>query len=434
MLAPMRVPALLAVLVVVPVAALAQDAPAPRPTGSTLLDALPPEVDVVVDAPDLPGLFDSCAAAGLGDAGAWRKAFHLQLKAWGATPEDGTKLVSGGDALLAAADGEALLASLDIKMPGMSRPSERATLFAMRSTRDQKTLRAAVADLLDGGLRTHYEGEPRTEQIDGRAVLALPGNGRALYVLVQDGLLVATDHPLGIGLLSRGLARAAKSKPGSRPDAGPLKLVVRHGRGDAAWDGWMWGEGESVQWKDGAVRVARMFGRVSTSGVFVVADDKVEDLPIFPSPVRRNERGAGPPSATGTAFIGLDAGSVTSGGRDDRGEDVPGGAWRLGWLGALGVGQIPVPFSAVDPRILRGTFDAAIKTAGASWGEFIPWRSSEPGKLSGPLGHGPATLLALRCLHDISRGIPPGATEAPTSQAPARPPVPLPPPTEPKNR
>src|SRR5688500_14344022 len=218
----------IAVLLAVTGTVLAQDSAPLRPVGTVLLDAMPPQADIVLHTPDLRGLFDAAAAAGLGDAPSWRAAFDAQLRAWG-----GDGLVSGGGALLAAADGEAALAAVELKLPG--RAPVRSTLFAMRSSADEKTLRAAVIELVEG-VRQHFEGEPREEEIGGRRVITLPGNERGLHILVQSRLVVACDHPLALGLFFRALATNDAASAAARKAAtGPLRLTVRYGRGEAAW-------------------------------------------------------------------------------------------------------------------------------------------------------------------------------------------------------
>jgi len=407
-----------------------------RPTGTSLLDALPPQADIVVESPDLRALFESEGKAGLGDAAAWRAAFDAQLLAWGAGAADPSRLVRGGDAVLDAADGEVLLASLDLKLPARSRPSTRATLFAMRTTRDEKTLRAALADLLEGGLRLRYEGEPHVERIAGRDVTTLPGNRATLYVLVQDGLVVASDHELAMGLFLAALTKAPQT-PANRPAVGQLKLVARHGRGEAAWEGWVWGDAESVQWK-AEKRLAPF--RVPSSSiesrafVVLVGADRFGDVPVLPTPLQRNDsaRSAGV-NAVGVMDDGdpcvLDVEHLMGASRLSEG----GGASRLAWLRAYRAGKIESPIPGVDRELLAGPCDAATKTAGATANEFVAWKAGdEPGRLSGPIGHGPATFLALRCLHDALRQIAPGGAESPAAP-PARSTVPLPPPTEPKD-
>jgi hypothetical protein len=434
----MRRTALALALLTASVSALGGDAAAPpRPVGTTLLDALPPQADAVVETPDLPALLESATKAGLGAAAAWRKAFDAQLLAWGAESASPEKLVSGGDALLAAADGEALVASIDMKLPSRNGTSTRAALFAMRTTRNEKTLRAAFADLLDGGLRLRYEGEPRQDEIDGRAITALPGNRGELYVVLQDGLLAASDHELALGLFLRGLAKDAKPPaPAGRPEVGRLTLFVRYGRGDAAWEGWATGDDESIRWKtDKALPPFRdPAGSVETRAfVVLVCADRFADLPVMPAPISR----AAPLRSETVNAVGLldDGRPLVIGGDHMTGaasSEIGGGASRLAWLRAYAAGKIAPPIPGVDASLLRGPYDAAASAAGGKVDEFVAWKpATEPGKLTGPFGHGPATFLALRCLHDVLRGIPPGGAAPPP--APARPKVPLPPPTESKD-
>jgi len=420
------------------VSALGEDPSAPpRPVGTTLLDALPPQADIVVDAPDLRALLESASKAGLGDAAAWRAAFDAQLLAWGGGSAAPEKLVRGGGALLEAADGEAVLASIDLKIPGTGRPSVRATLFAMRTTRDEKTLRAALADLLDGGLRQRYEGEPRRERIDGREITALPGNHGELFVAIQDGLLAASDHELALGLFLRGIAKDAKPPaPDGRPAAGLLKLLARHGRGDAAWEGWAWGDSESVQWKtDKPLAPFRVPSGAMESRAFVVlvGADRFADLPVIPAPILQSElaRHEGV-NAVGLMDDGvpvvLDVEHMMGASRLSEG----GGASRLAWLRAYASGRLAPPVPGIDPSLLRGPYESATKAAGESVDQFVAWKTAaEPGKLTGFFGHGPATFLALRCLHDALRGIAPGGATPPPP--PDRPKAPLPPPTESKD-
>jgi len=434
----MRRTALALALLTASVSALGGDPAAPpRPVGTTLLDALPPQADAVVETPDLPALLESATKAGLGAAAAWRKAFDAQLLAWGAESASPEKLVAGGGALLAAADGEALVASLDMKLPSRTGTSVRATLFAMRTTCGEKTLRAAFADLLDGGLRLRYEGEPRQDDIDGRAVTALPGNRGELYVAIQDGLLAASDHELALGLFLRGLAKDAKPPaPAGRPEVGRLALFVRYGRGDAAWEGWAWGDAESIHWKaDKALPAFRVPSREVESRAFVVVvgADRLADVPVMPVPIRRPDS----PRADGVNAVGLmddgrplalDVEHMTGAASSE----VGGGASRLAWLRAYAAGKIAPPIPGVDASLLRGPYDAAASAAGGKVDEFVAWKAApSPGKLTGPFGHGPATFLSLRCLHDVLHGIAPGGAAPPPP--PARPKTPLPPPTEPKD-
>jgi hypothetical protein len=434
----MRRTALALFVLTASVSALAEDPPRPRSVGTTLLDALPRDADLVVETPDLPALLDAQSKAGLGDAAAWRAAFNAQLLAWGAESASPEKLVRGGGALLDAADGEVLLASIELKLPSTNRPATRATLFAMRTSRDEKALRAVFADLLDGGLRTRYEGEPRQERVDGRTVTTLPGNRGDLFVVIQDGLVVACDHELALGIFLRGLAKDdASAAPAGRPPVGQLKLVARYGRGDAAWEGWAWGDAESVQWKtDKAPAPFRLPSSAVESRAYVVlvGADRFADLPLLPVPIGRPEssRREGV-NAVGLMDDGvplvLDVANMKGASRLSEG----GGASRLAWLRAYASGKIESAVPGVDPSLLHGPYESAAKAAGETVDQFVAWKtSSEPGRLTGPLGHGPATFLALRCLHDALRAIAPGgAPETPTSTT--RPKTPLPPPTESKD-
>jgi hypothetical protein len=449
--------ALLAALVTLPTLALAQDASAPptkRPTGTTLLDALPAQADVVVDVPDLPALLESMSAAGLGDATSWRAAFDAQLRAWGADAAAGEKLVKGGGALLAAADGEALAASISLKLPDAK--AQRATLLALRSSKDEATLRAAFTDLIDGGLKARYLGDARQEEIAGRRVHVLYGNRGNLFIHVSNGFVAVSDHPLALGLFFKGFAKDALPPPENRPTGSSLKLVVRYGRGDAAWDGWIWGEAETVEWKDADAHAAMIPDTPSTKGVCVIAWPRIGDVPLMPAPLSEADRARLELATSKAKQLDKDS-SLTHLYFDDEGEfagcaplgvtgaagnlrSVPGGAWRLGWLRALAFGKFPTPFGAFDVGILRRPLAAAVKEIEADAdrrqppldGEFLAWKSTQPGRMSGPLGHGPATFLALRCLHDIGHGVGPG--EAAPPPEPERPTAPLPPPTEPRDK
>jgi hypothetical protein len=444
----MRRTALAAALLAVPAAAMGQDpAPAARPTGTLLLDSLPVQADVVVETPDLRALFESATKAGLGAAASWRTAFDEQLRAWGQGAPTTARLVAGGGALLDAADGEVVAASVGLKLPDQGAPSVRATLFAMRSTKDAKALGAAFRDVVDGGLRLRWDGIARTEEIGGRPVLALPGATGTLYVTIQDGLVVVCDHALALGLFFRGLAREEGPAPANRPPAGQLRLAVRHGRDAAAWEGFVWGDSESVTWTSAASAAETFVAHPepSPTGVFLVAHDKMEDLPLFPRPVEA----AGPAGEARISYVGIVDGHVVQGlgeaaqpmSSDEQLKTfhesaIAGGAWRLGWLAAMAAGKLELPFPGADAGTLRAPYESAAKLAGDKAGEFVAWKApKEPGHLTGPAGHGPATMLALRCLHDIARGIAPGQTAPAARPAPKkRTEAPLPEPTEPVHK
>jgi hypothetical protein len=168
--------------------------------------------------------------------------------------------------------------------------------------------------------------------------------------------------------------------------------------------------------------------------VVLVGSDRYADLPVIPVPIAGVEttRHEGV-NAVGLMDDGrpvvLDVEHMLGASRLSEG----GGASRLAWLRAYAAGVVETPIPGVDPALLHGPCDAATKAAGDAAGEFVAWKAQEePGKVSGPFGHGPATFLALRCLHDALRGIAPGGAAPPRApDAPPRQPVPLPPPTEP---
>ena len=420
----------LAVVALLGTAAIAQDSARPRPVGSALKDALPPQTDLVVATPDLPALLGAATKAGLGDAEAWKTAFDAQLKAWGAPTGRPERLVAGSHAFLDAADGEAIVAAIPLKTPGKG--AVRATLIAFRTTRDDKTLRAAFMDLTHGGLWLRWDGTPRDEEIAGRAVVTLPSGFGSLHAVLGGGLVAVCDHPLALGLFLSGLA---EGKPGAAPSGdAPLRLSVRRGRGNAAWEGYVWGDRETVQWQDTIARAAPIPGQQSKTNVFAVASRKAEDLPLFPAtstePVAESV-------SKDLTWIGLDGGSRVFA----RGAGMPqvaGGAWRLGWLRAFAGGRLATPIPDIDAKLLAGPLASAVAAAGASDGEFLAWTSKEPGRLTGPFGHGPATFLALRTLHDIAHGlapdVEPGGNVTPAPVGAPRGGAPLPPPTEPRDR
>lgn len=422
-----------------PALALAEDPAPSRPTGTLLVDAVPAQADLVVSVPDLPALLAAASRAGLGEASAWRSAFDAQMRAWGASPGDPEKLARGAGDLLDAADGEAVVAAMSLRLPGRADATSRATLFAMRTTRDAKTLTAAFDDLVAGALSLRYEGRRHTEEIGGRPVTALLGNGATLYVAIQDGLVVACDHPLALGLYFKGLAAETKAPPAARPPETRLLLSVRHGRGASAWEGWIAGGGESVTWT--TELGAPPTGAPPGDSIVAVASKGASDVPLMPVPFA-----PGPRIPASVDQIGItDEGRHFVGAGEFAGE--PGTAWdggatRLGWLRAYAAGKLATPIPGLDPAVLRGPLDSAVKAAGAGAAELVRWKSPETGRLTGPIGHGPATFLALRTLHDVGHGLVPGeaapaAVPKPRWDAPLPPPAdpatPLPP-SEPKDR
>ncbi len=438
-------------------------------TGRYLRAALPKRADLVIHTPDLPALLRSATAAGLGDGKAWRTAFREQMQRWGARTGAPEALVAGAESMLAAADGEALLASLPL--PPFEGP-ERATLFAFRSTHRAKALREALAKLIDGGLSLSYPGAPSEEQVGGRAVIALSGVRDRLYVLIQDGLVVASDHPLALGLFFRGLEQAGEPEA-----AGPMVLEVTHGRGDDAWTGWTYGERESVSWRSAASAALSAPLPAGLDPVVAVALPDAHDTPLFPVPapswladlprggtaarlVALSRRGgfavcgtspAGattpglPPDTTGQW---LELGGVWAVARTADAFDeaaarsaasmlVAGAATRLGWLRAWASGRVPPPIPGVEREVLLAPLTAA-GAASVDRESLITWRTTDrPGELRGPRWHGPTTMLALRTLRDIATKTPPRRGPRPTARRASEPPLRtggavLPPPVPPR--
>ncbi len=439
--------------------ALAQEGATPaaeplrRPTGTLLLEALPPFADMTLHTPDLPALLRSAEAAGVGTAASWHDAFAAQLRRWGADLGEPDRLLRGGEALFGAADGEALLASMDLPSPVSGGKRERSTLIAFRSSRRADELRAALQDVIEAGLRVRYPAEPRTEDIVSHPVIALAAADAGLWIRVQDGLVAASDHPLALGLLFRGLQRVGESgrTDGGR-SMGPQRLEVRYGKPDVRWTGWVWGGRESVSWRAGPGEVSATAPLpVDARPVLAVAVEGVCDLPVFPARVPDWVADVGRKSPTGprTTIALEEDGSFrlhqvdwawTS--AETKTAAVPterlvvGAASRLGWLRAIARGAVPSPIPGIDVAALNGPIDAspAAPDARVTIGPLIEWQApDQPGELRGPLWHGPATFLALRTLHDICTQTAPGASEPPKPPAePERPPTPLPPPVPPK--
>lgn len=467
----MRTRRFLAILLLLPALALAQgkrETALPPATGRLLLAAVPARADLVVHTPDLPGLLATAEPDGLGDPQAWRRAFRAQLDAWGARTGAPELLVAGAEALLAAADGEVLVAGM--RLPPVDGPA-RATLVAFRTSRRAAALRPAFDEMVEGGLVILYPGVPSDEEIGGRPVTALSDVHDRLYVLLQDGLVAAADHPLALGLLFRGLETAADDQP-----AGERLLEVRHGRGDASWTGWTFREREAVSWHsgtDGAVTAPLLEG---LDPVAAVALPRAADAPLLPAPAPGWAVGldGGGPGARLLAFTR--AGGFAVSGARGAGEEAPavpddlpasrwdapgawaivspaeeaptaaratavaGGAARLGWLRGWASGRLAPPVPGIDRELLLGPLAAASR---ASEGRepFATWTAPEqPGELRGPRWHGPTTLLTLRTLADIvakrepasaSRSARPAS--APQEQPPARTGgVELPPPVPPR--
>ncbi len=444
----------LALLTIAAVAVAQDSAPAPLPaaTGELLLAAMPDRADLLVHTPDLPALLASTDAAGIGGDELWAAAFRAQLEHWGAASGSPERLVDGGEALLRAADGEALVASL--RLPPIGGPS-RATLLALRSSRRESELRKALLGVLEGGLAGLYSGVPRQEQVQSRPVTVLTRPEGRLYISVQDGLVAVADHPLALGLLFRGLESAGEPKgPGEK------RLEVRYGRGKERWTGWMYGDRESVSWK--APNDVPLVAHVPDGPRVVVAVATVEpeDSPLLPAPPPAWIVDLDPTPGHADAVVLLDDGEAAaciarlevSTGQppfsvvvrpesdvvaDDLvpgAKPVAGGASHVRWLRAYATGTLALPLPGIDGELLAPIVEQA-EAALDSARPFHAWTVTEQsGEVRGPAWHGPTTMLALRTLHDLSRRRDPGpAVVRGDGGAPLPTPGvhrPLPPPTE----
>ncbi|MCE9637973.1 MAG: hypothetical protein K8T90_19915 [Planctomycetes bacterium] len=435
----MRPTYVLAVLCV-PALALAQDAAQPAPTGTLLWDALPPGADLVIHTPNLPQLLASAPDVGFGTAAAWGAAFDAQLRTWGEASGEPGKLVAAGGALLRMADGEAVLASMELPRIGSATaPRTRCVFFAFRTRSKEKELRAAVDDIISAGLSTRWPGAPRVEQTMGRPVISLSAPHDGLWLRVQDGLVAVSDHPLALGLFFRGLERVAREvKPPE--DVSAIRLHVRHGRFDSAarWEGVTFLEREAVSspLRDGlAVSGAAFSSKTEPDGLMSWITGEAGDLPILPQRLpddvveRAKSMNARPLAlrlqADGSWTVS-GAGGVPSGEKP-----IVGGASRLGWLRAMAAGTLPCPVP-IDTALLAGPA-AAAETAQKDMPLVLDWRpTDDPGELRGPAWHGPLTFLALRTLHDIVHGRPPFAPPPVEPEAPPKPTVPLPEPVPPR--
>ena len=439
----MRMPPPLLALLLIPAFALAQDAPAgkrsrqaplPAATGRYLQSALPKRADLVVHTADLPALLASATAEGLGTAKAWRAAFRAQMAAWGARTGAPELLTEGAERLLAAADGELLLASMPT--PAFDGPP-RATILAFRSSSRAGPLREAFQQVLDGGLIASYPSGVQQEQIGDRAVMALTGVEGRLYVRIQDGLVAVSDHPLALGLLFRGLERAAEPEVTSS-----MLLEVRHGIGESAWTGWTYGDRESVSWRSGVETPVTAPLAYGFDPVVAVALPGASDAPVLPEPAPEwfadlppggpvgrlvllsklgsyHVMGSGDEfevgvSGSGVTAIRVDGVWVAGTGEITIESQLPepteplvlaGGAMRLGWLRAWASGRLAAPLPGIDRQLFLGPLASAAWASGErdEREPFLAWKTTDqPGELRGPRWHGPTTFLALRTLRDIA--------------------------------
>ncbi len=425
MRAPLRLLTLLGALLVLPPLVAAQEAPvqAPvaAPTGEMLLSAAGERADRLIHIPSLPAFLEQARQAGLGPADAWRKALKEQFSRWG-RDDNARRFARGAEQLLKVADGELLF--LSMRAPPVPGAGDRGTLLALRTSAGEAVLKRALEDLVEGGLGSHYEPERKSEQVAGRTVLTLISRNRTLYLAAQDGLVVAADHPLPLGLLFRGLARA---KDGG--DTGTKLMTARRGVGDHAWTGWMFGHRESLS---GPLRSAAITAPIPIDfpPAVAVAVPSPGDMPFLPSPppewvaettstgpvsvivgVRGTWGVAGAndvpcpasadkrPTNQGPDFWLHTPGDAAPPLLDGGAPQLVGAAAPLGWLRAMVRGEFPLPIGALD----RALFDAPLKAAEATLadGAALPWEARDTaGELRGPAFHGPATFLALRLLYD----------------------------------
>jgi hypothetical protein len=301
-------------------------------------------------------------------------------------------------------------------------------------------MKSALEGIVEGGLRGFYAGVPRTEEIHGRPVLALPGIEDTLYVSVQDGLVVAADHPLAMGLFFRGLERVEGVQP-----AGKKLLEVRYGAGEKAWTGWIYGGRESVSWTTDAPGPINVQLPPGLAPIVSVATERPMDLPVLPVPApfwvedlpamggqpvqlclpakggvgvcgEQTADGASPRAAAGDAtFSGERTWAIVRGASGDpivktapgSGGAVAGGAMQLGWLDAWASGRLALPVPAIDRELLAGPLGTAKRAEGL----FIAWNATDQaGELRGMRWHGPCTFLMFRTIHGIATKTAPGET------------------------
>lgn len=421
-------------VLLLPALALAQDAAAPDPTGTLLYDALPPGADQVLHAPSLPRLLASAVEAGIGTREAWGETFRAQLAHWGAASGQPDQLVRAGVDLLALADGEVVLASIELPRLGSpTAPRTRSAILAFRTRAKEPALRAHVDTIVAAGLSSRWPGPIRPDHAMGRAVTAMTGPFDGLWIRVEDHLVAAADHPLALGLFFRGLERVAR-EPRPKEDVANVPLRVRSGRDDAPlkWEGSTLLERESVA----VALTKRVVGPASMhrpGAVMTWVVDQVADAPVFPVPLAPEvvSRAASLSARPLALRLGADgAWSVGGSGSPGEGErPVAGTASRLGWLRAIAGGTLPSPIPAVDPSLLGRVVAAAEAVAPKDAPEFVEWRAGEhAGDFRGPAWHGPVTFVALRALRDISLGVAPLVPQAPDTPVPPKSGPALPPP------
>jgi len=422
---PLRLLTLLSALLALPPLVAAQDAPAAAPAaspvGEMLLSAAGERGDRLIHIPSLPAFLEQARRQGFGPAGVWRQALREQFSRWG-RGESAKRLGRGAAQLLELADGEVLF--LSMRTPPVPGAGDRGTLLALRTSAGEAVLKRALEDLVEGGLGTFYNPERATDEVAGRSVLTLTSTDRTLYLAAQDGLVVAADHPLPLGLLFRGLARAE-----SGGDIGNKLMTTRRGVGGNAWTGWMFGHRESLS---GPLLSAAITAPVPVDfpPAVAVAVPSPGDMPFLPVPppdwvaettstgpvsvivgvrgtwgvagandIPRPAAAAERPTIQGPGFWLHTPSAAAPPLLDGGGPVTVGAAAPLGWLRAIVRGNFPLPIGVLDRSLFDAPLAAAEKTL--TDGSALPWEARETaGELRGPAFHGPATFLALRLLYD----------------------------------
>lgn len=434
------------VLVLLPVVAFAQDS-RPDATGTLLLEALPPSADLVIHTPNLPRLLASAPETGFGTAEAWGAAFRAQLRTWGAEKGDSQRLVEAGERILAAADGEVLLASMPVQ-PFGTPPRDRGVVFAFRSALGPAALGEAVDAVIASGLRIRWPEEPRKQTIAGQSVTILSSESETIYVAIagnepgavdtrvdapveaglRGGLVLVTDHPQTIAVMLRGLDRAIA---GAKEPDRARRLEVRWGAGDARWVGWTYFQRESASWQTKDAAPLAIFP-AEPAPVVGLAMAGVRDVPLFPRPLPAaiKTQANGLSQSPLPVVLGTDGGfailPVPAAADASAAKPVAGRAASGGWLRAIRTNALATPIRGLDGEALDGVIASLAATQTATVHE---WKAaSEPGEIRGPAWHGPATLMALRVLDDIRNGVAPGLVPGEPPPPPPRPTAPLAPP------
>lgn len=255
----------------------------------------------------------------------------------------------------------------------------------------------------------------------GRDVISLAGPFDQLYVRVEDGLVAVSDHPVALGYLFRGLERVAARAP---KDPEGVRLTVRYGRADAAdrWEGTTFLDRESVTWS--APRGWPVAAPSPDASVVSFVANEALDFPVFPVRISESVQEQVLRMSVRPVRISLGEDGVwaarASGQPAGDGKDVAGEGSAISWLRGVAAGRIDPPFP-VDRDLVRVPLQSAELSA-KDVRAVAPWRTtSTPGEITGPVGSGPATFLALRTLRHAARGFQPFQ---PPPEPPAPPPSP----------